>query len=194
MLDKIQQVYNILSRLDAGGELAHDAFGAYGLETEMTTISTGGEAVDFAKVAIPGRDPDAPMLGVVSRFGRVAAQPAELDPVSDADGTIITLAVALHLGEVREREDVLAGDVRITTHVYSDAPVVSVATTSILPVPGCGAGANYLTDLLDATGLVVETAKDFTYGRTLFYNGAEYDCLTSPYGSTGRLQASDEGI
>ncbi|ADE04926.1 DUF1177 family protein [Haloferax volcanii] len=194
MFDKIQQAYDILSRPDADGELVRDALETYGLETEVTTISTDEGATDFVKTVVPGRDPDAPTLGVVGRLGGVAARPAELGPVSDADGAIVALAVALHLGEMRERGDVLAGDVRIATHVCPDAPVVGVATTSVSPVPGCGTGANYLTDLLDATGFVVETAKDFTRGRASFYDEAEYDRLTSLYGSMGRLQTLGEGV
>ncbi|EMA08590.1 DUF1177 domain-containing protein [Haloferax denitrificans] len=305
MFDKIQQAYDILSRPDADGELVRDALETYGLETEVTTISTDEGETDFVKTVVPGRDPDAPTLGVVGRLGGVAARPAELGPVSDADGAIVALAVALHLGEMRARGDVLAGDVRIATHVCpdaptsphdpvpfmgspvdtstmnehevdeemdavvsvdatkgnrvhcergfaitptvkegwvlkvsdslldiqeratgrppstltltmqditpygndvhhinsilqpataTDAPVVGVATTSVSPVPGCGTGANYLTDLLDATGFVVETAKDFTRGRASFYDEAEYDRLTSLYGSMGRLQTLGEGV
>lgn len=75
----------------------------------------------------------------------------------------------------------------------TDAPVVGVATTSVNPVPGCGTGANYLPALTEATGFVVEAAKDFTRGRASFYDEEEFDRLLSLYGSMDRLQTPGEG-
>lgn len=74
----------------------------------------------------------------------------------------------------------------------TDAPVVGVATTSVNPVPGSGTGANYLSEIAEATGFVVETAKDFTRGRASFYDEAEFDRLTSLYGAMDHLQTSGE--
>jgi hypothetical protein len=75
----------------------------------------------------------------------------------------------------------------------TDAPVVGVATTSVNPVPGCGTGANYLPEIAEATGFVVETAKDFTRGRASFYDEEEFDHMQSLYGSMNHLQtAGDE--
>lgn len=70
----------------------------------------------------------------------------------------------------------------------TDAPVVGVATTSVNPVPGCGTGANYLPEIAEATGFVIETAKDFTRGRASFYDEEEFDRLQSLYGSMNHLQ------
>lgn len=74
----------------------------------------------------------------------------------------------------------------------TDAPVVGVATTSVNPVPGCGTGANYMPELAEATGFVLETAKDFTRGRASFYDEEEHERLRSLYGSMDRLQTSGE--
>ncbi|TVT86880.1 DUF1177 domain-containing protein, partial [Haloferax volcanii] len=76
MFDKIQQAYDILSRPDADGELVRDALETYGLDTEVTTISTDEGSTDFVKTVVPGRDPDAPTLGVVI-----------IDSLPEADGT-----------------------------------------------------------------------------------------------------------
>ena len=75
----------------------------------------------------------------------------------------------------------------------TDAPVVGVATTSVNPVPGSGTGANYVPELAEATGFVLEAAKDFTRGRAQFYDDEEFDRLQSLYGSMDRLQTSGEG-
>jgi hypothetical protein len=70
----------------------------------------------------------------------------------------------------------------------TDAPVVGVAMTSVNPVPGSGTGANYLPEIAEATGFVVETAKDFGRGRASFYDDAEFNRLRSLYGSMDHLQ------
>ncbi|AUV84184.1 DUF1177 domain-containing protein (plasmid) [Salinigranum rubrum] len=70
----------------------------------------------------------------------------------------------------------------------TDAPVVGVATTSTSPIPGSGTGANYLPELLEATGFVVETAKEFTRGRATLYDRSEFERLQALYGSMDRLQ------
>jgi hypothetical protein len=74
----------------------------------------------------------------------------------------------------------------------TDAPVVGVATTSVNPVPGCGTGANYLPEITEATGFVIEAAKDFTRGRASFYDEAEFDRLRSLYGSMNHLQSQGD--
>lgn len=75
----------------------------------------------------------------------------------------------------------------------TDAPVVGVAMTSVNPVPGSGTGANYLPEIAEATGFVVETAKDFGRGRASFYDDAEFTRLTSLYGSMDHLQTLGGG-
>ncbi|MDR9432014.1 MAG: DUF1177 domain-containing protein [Natronomonas sp.] len=74
----------------------------------------------------------------------------------------------------------------------TDAPVVGVATTSVNPIPGCGTGANYLPEITEATGFVIEAAKDFTRGRASFYDEAEFERLQSLYGSMKHLQTLGE--
>jgi len=70
----------------------------------------------------------------------------------------------------------------------TDAPVVGVATTSVNPVPGSGTGANYIPELAEAAGFVLEVAKDFTRDRAQFYDEEEFERLRSLYGPMDRLQ------
>jgi len=74
----------------------------------------------------------------------------------------------------------------------TDAQVVGVAMTSVNPVPGSGTGANYLPEIAEATGFVVETAKDFARGRASFYDDEEFNRLKSLYGSMEHLQTLGE--
>ena len=53
--------------------------------------------------------------------------------VSDADGAVTALSIALKLADMKKRGDVLPGDVIISTHICPDAPV-----TPHEPVPFMG--------------------------------------------------------
>jgi hypothetical protein len=68
------------------------------------------------------------------------------------------------------------------------APVVGVAITAEVPVPGCGTGASQEIDIERATRFVVEAAKAFTAGRTRFYDPEQFERLVSLYGSMSHLQ------
>ena len=64
----------------------------------------------------------------------------------------------------------------------TEAPVVGVATTARIPIPGSGTGANYIYGLEAATRFCVEVAKEYTSGRCRFYDEDEYRLLTKLYG------------
>jgi hypothetical protein len=68
------------------------------------------------------------------------------------------------------------------------APVVGIAITAEIPVPGCATGASHEVDIELAARFSVEVAKSFTTGRTRFYDPVEFDRLTRLYGSMSHLQ------
>ncbi|MFB5674962.1 DUF1177 domain-containing protein [Paenibacillus terreus] len=74
--------------------------------------------------------------------------------------------------------------------VATDAPVVGVAITAQSIVPGCGTGASHEVDIADAVRFAVEVAKETTNGTCAFYDAAEFDRITSLYGSMKILQTS----
>jgi hypothetical protein len=69
----------------------------------------------------------------------------------------------------------------------TEAPVVGVATTARIPIPGCGTGANYIFGLEAATRFCVEVAKEFTSGKCRFYDEDEYQKLVNRYGDMGKI-------
>ncbi|NIQ04281.1 MAG: DUF1177 domain-containing protein [Candidatus Korarchaeota archaeon] len=69
--------------------------------------------------------------------------------------------------------------------VMTNAPVVGVATTANVPVPGCGTGANYVFGLEQATRFCIEVAKAFTSGQLKFYDKKEFQRLVDLYGNMG---------
>ena len=66
--------------------------------------------------------------------------------------------------------------------LVTDAPVVGVATTSKIIIPGSGTGANYVVGLEMATRFCVEVAKEYTMGRCRYYDENEYRRLIELYG------------
>lgn len=71
--------------------------------------------------------------------------------------------------------------------VMTKVPVVGVATTARLAIPGSGTGANYTNGLELATRFCVEVAKDFTNRICRLYNEDEYEILTTRYGEMGTI-------
>lgn len=70
----------------------------------------------------------------------------------------------------------------------TQAPLVGVAITSEVPVPGCATGANHLMDLESAVRFVLEVAKAFGRKKCEFYNKEEFQKLINLYGSLDHLK------
>jgi hypothetical protein len=68
------------------------------------------------------------------------------------------------------------------------APVVGVAISAEVAVPGCATGASQEIDIEQAARFSVEVAKAFTSGRTQLYDPAEFSRLVSLYGTMEHLQ------
>jgi hypothetical protein len=70
----------------------------------------------------------------------------------------------------------------------TSAPVVGVAITTEVPVPGCATGANQAADIEMAVRFVVEVAKAYGEGECSFYDDNEFQELISLYGSLEHLK------
>lgn len=68
------------------------------------------------------------------------------------------------------------------------APVVGVALTSRIAVPGCATGASQITDIESVVRFAIETAKNFGEKKLSFYNEKEFAHITKLYGSMQHLQ------
>lgn len=67
------------------------------------------------------------------------------------------------------------------------APVVGVALTSEVPVPGSATGANQIVDIEMATRFCIEVAKAFGAGRCEFYDAEDFERLVELYGPLTHL-------
>lgn len=68
------------------------------------------------------------------------------------------------------------------------APVVGVAITTEVPVPGCATGASHPFDLEQAARFTIEVAKAFGRGDCKFFNEVEFDRLIKLYGNMHHIQ------
>ncbi|MEM1948668.1 MAG: DUF1177 domain-containing protein [Candidatus Caldarchaeum sp.] len=66
--------------------------------------------------------------------------------------------------------------------LFTDAPVVGVAITSEMIVPGSATGANNILALEQATRFVVEVAKGFGKGDVKFYDEDEFQTIVKTHG------------
>jgi hypothetical protein len=77
--------------------------------------------------------------------------------------------------------------------VATDAPVVGVALTAEVAVPGSATGASQPTDIEQAVRFCLEVAKAFGQGTCRFYDGEEWGKIQARYGSMKRLQTLGKG-
>jgi glutamine phosphoribosylpyrophosphate amidotransferase len=138
-LKQVIEIYELLDSPKANGERIASLLKKRGIhDVEVVPIQGERGKTDSVKVRIPGSKGkksggNAATLGLIGRLGGVGARPQMIGLVSDADGAIAALSVALKLADMKEQGDVLPGDVIIATHVCPDAP-----TTPHEPVPFMG--------------------------------------------------------
>lgn len=70
----------------------------------------------------------------------------------------------------------------------TSSPVVGVAITAEVPVPGCATGANHCLDIELAARYVIEVAKAWGEGECSFFDEKEFQKLVELYGSLEHLK------
>jgi len=74
--------------------------------------------------------------------------------------------------------------------VATNAPVVGVAITSEVAVPGCGTGVSNASQIEQVGRFLIEVAQSFGKNKCSFYDAEESEQLTQKYGSMKHLQSS----
>jgi hypothetical protein len=72
--------------------------------------------------------------------------------------------------------------------IKTAAPVVGVAITSEVVVPGCATGTNQMMDVEAASRFCLEVVKVYGKGNCSFYDEQEFETLKKLYGSLSHLQ------
>jgi len=127
------------------GQAVKDALIEAGVPAEQIVVKTvqGPKGfTDFVKVWFWGMrgkhsGGSAPTIGIVGRLGGIGARPDRVGLVSDGDGAVTAVAVAMKLGAMAQKGDWLAGDVFVSTHICPNAP-----TRPHDPVPFMGSPIN----------------------------------------------------
>lgn len=123
MLGEIITILEFLDDPTVSGEKLSVLFREYNVEFSTKTLKTSKGKTDVVKILIPGKNKNAPTLGIIGQLGGVGARPEFLGLVSDSDGAIVALASALKLAKMYKKGDILSGDVIVSTHICPNAPI-----------------------------------------------------------------------
>jgi hypothetical protein len=130
-LKQVLEAFELLSSAAVDGQQVADLLTARGIaDVRVERVQGETTATDFVSCLLPGRDAARPALGIVGRLGGLGARPQMVGLVSDADGGVAAIAAALKLADMAATGDLLAGPVRIHTHICPTA-----ATRPHSPVP-----------------------------------------------------------
>lgn len=166
MLKQVIEMIELLDDSGVNGEKVKDFLTKRGLEDiSVKEIKGKTGKTDFIKIVIPGKNGkikggNCPTLGIIGRLGGIGARPERIGYVSDGDGACAALSCALKLGDMKQKGDILDGDVIISTHICPNAP-----TEPHDPVPFMGSPVDMQTmnkmevdPLMDAI-LTIDTTK-----------------------------------
>ena len=105
-LKQVMEVCELLDSAKVNGERVASLLKGRGI-SDVEVVSIQGEKgkTDSIKIWIPGSrgkksKGTSPTLGVIGRLGGVGARPQMIGLVSDADGAVAALSVALNLGDM----------------------------------------------------------------------------------------------
>jgi hypothetical protein len=129
VLKQVLEVYELLDGAEVSGGDVAALLRSRGLDdVTVKTISGKRGKTDFINVRVAGTEGkmsggSAPTLGVIGRLGGVGARPEMVGIVSDGDGAVTALSVALKLADMRMKGDGLRVDVVVATHICPRAPI-----------------------------------------------------------------------
>jgi len=124
------EIYDLLEDAEIDGNKVKKYLEKRGIENiQIKRIYKKNAYTDFIKILIPGKEGKSlkgksPTMEVIGRLGGIGARPYKIGLVSDADGAIISLAVALKLSDMKRKGDQLKGDVIFATHICPNAPII----------------------------------------------------------------------
>ncbi|MDR1835302.1 MAG: DUF1177 domain-containing protein [Fusobacteriaceae bacterium] len=171
------EAYELLDSPHVSGLSVKEALTAAGVPAgaiEVKTVEGPKGHTDFVKIWFPGskgksKGGTAPTLGIVGRLGGIGARPERIGIVSDADGAVTAVAVAMKLGAMAKAGDILSGDVFVSTHICPDAPTRPHEPVPFMdsPINMAIANAEEMSDKLDAV-LSIDTTRG---NRIINYKG-----------------------
>ena len=166
LLREIMEIYDCVDRADASGKLVEELMVKNGAKNvQVKTMKSDKGSTDFVRITIAGSEGkskggDAPTLGILGRLGGSGARPEMLGLVSDGDGAIVALAVALKVLDMNNKGDFLKGDIIVSTHICPNAPTQPHDPVPFMgsPVDMASVNKEEVTGELDAI-LSIDTTK-----------------------------------
>ena len=128
MLKEIVDVFTMLDDPNINGEKVRQFFLERGHNRAEVRRTGGDEGLaELIKFVVTGRSGkliggSSPTLGIIGRQGGAAHIHGKTGALSDADGVIASLAIALRLTEMAGEDDAPYGDVIVSTHLLCNAP------------------------------------------------------------------------
>ena len=140
LIREVQEIYECLDRPGKVGREIAELFPHDWCDLRVEDVADKKGRTEFIQVTIRGRQGksaggQAKTLGVIGRLGGVGARPHIKGLVSDGDGALVALSVALKLARMNALGDVLEGDVIVATHVRTDGPVLPMKPVDFMDTP-----------------------------------------------------------
>ena len=128
LLNEILQIVDLCDKPGKIGKSVLDLFQSFeDIEVTLKDVKSSSGETQFIQIVIPGnrtKNLHLPTLGIIGRLGGLGARPERVGLVSDSDGALTALSVALKLCNMRKNGDILAGNVIVATHLCTNAPIV----------------------------------------------------------------------
>jgi hypothetical protein len=127
-LKQTLEAFEALDSARASGRTAVELLAPYpAASITVEEVRSDKGKTDFVKIVIAGtqghrRGGTARTLGIVGKLGGLGARPRRIGLVSDGDGAVAAVAIALKIARMQMEGDPLPGDVIISTHICPDAP------------------------------------------------------------------------
>lgn len=159
-------VYELIDCADVKGTDVIALFDTFpSIEASSQTVKDNKGQSDFIRIVIPGAEGksqggSARTLGIIGRLGGIGARPSRIGVVSDADGAIAAITVALKLAQMHQKGDQLRGDVIITTHICPNAPTLPHSPVDFMDSPLEDSTMNHHEAIAEADAILsVDTTK-----------------------------------
>lgn len=165
------ELYELLDSAYVNGERIISLLSEHGVENaDCEIVTEGNMRTDFIHVLIQGKSGKsmggtAPTLSIVGRLGGLGARPDISGFVSDGDGALCALSVALKLADMANNGDHLEGDVSVCTHICPNAPTVEHRPVRLMGSPISDVTLNKLETRHPADAIL---SIDTTKGNRIF--------------------------
>lgn len=128
--DLVMKLFNVLDDKNVDGYKVRSFFEEYNYDdVEVSDIKRDGNGTNFVKLKISGKNGksnggDSNTLGIIGRLGGVGARPEQIGFVSDGDGALAALSAGLKIIDMKNKGEMLDGDVIVATHIDPKAPTI----------------------------------------------------------------------